>query len=190
MDELSLKLLNASKENKVVTLREQTFNLLLGLLKKNKIKNILEIGTGIGYSSYRLHLYDSNIVIDTIEKDQIRYNKAIELLGHFKNINFFNVDCFNFNNEKKYDLIIIDGPKNNQIKLFNYLLKFANEETIFFIDNLKLDKIRNLSNKNHYQEKIIKSLDSFYKFLINHNDFNFEYFDIDDGVMIGSKKWN
>ena len=46
---------------------------MCNFIKKNNIKNILEIGSAIGYSSIKMALVDKDIKITTIEKDNERY---------------------------------------------------------------------------------------------------------------------
>lgn len=46
--------------------------------KTKKSKNILEIGTAIGYSAIMMALVDENIKITSIEKDNKRYFEAIK----------------------------------------------------------------------------------------------------------------
>lgn len=190
MKNLEKIIIDYSKQMKVASLRNKTLNLLLDIIDKYKIKNILEIGTGVGYSSYSIIKKFSDVNIDTVEKSYDRYLLAKDFLSNFDNINVINEDCFVFNSDKKYDLIIIDGPKRKQKELFNHLLNFSSSKTIFFIDNIKLEKIRNIKEKTINQKKILESLDEFYFFLVNNNEIKFNYYDIDDGVMIGCKEWN
>lgn len=190
MEQIEKLITKYNKEFKVASLRDKTLNLLVDIIKENNINHILEIGTGVGYSAYSINKKISNLQIDSIEKSSERYNIAKKLLYDFKNINLYNIDCFEFKTCKKYDLIIIDGPKRNQIELFNYLQSFSLDNTIFFIDNIKLEKIRNIKEKNNNQIKIIESVDEFNAFLVNNKEIKFKYYDIDDGVMVGCKKWN
>ena len=59
---------------------------LLEYIKNNNIKNILEIGTAIGYSSIRMAQVNNDIKVTTIERDSKMYNEAL------KNIKSFNLD--------------------------------------------------------------------------------------------------
>ncbi len=179
-----------NEEYHVASLRDETMSFLFLIIEKNNIANILEIGGGVGYGAYRIVNRFPCVKIDSIEKNEDKTKIAKEILSDYKNITFINEDCYLFNTTKKYNLIIIDGPKRNQIKLFNHLLKFANNDTIFFVDNIKLLSLRNLKNRTTNQQKIIDSVDEFKQYLLTMKDLKFKYFDIDDGIMVGGIKWN
>lgn len=185
------KFIDISKKMNVSYLRDKTLNLVIDIIKENNIKTVLEIGTGVGYSSYMIATNFKNINIDSVELSQERFNVAKELLTDFENICIFNINCFQFKTSKQYDLILIDGPKRNQKELLNKLINYAHDDTIFFIDNIKLQKIRSINQKSNNQQKIIDSLDEFKTYLdTNPNNIKFKYIDIEDGVMVGSRKWN
>lgn len=173
----------------IPAIRKNTLTKLLEIIKFNDVKNILEIGTGIGYSSFCMFISNDKIQIDTLELSEERYNIANEMIGSYKSIMIHNIDCFDFDTDKKYDLIFLDGPKREQIKLLQHLFKFSHKNTLFFIDNIFLKHIRDLKNKTSNQIKILESLDELKNYLLDNELINFEIFDIDDGFAIGSKKW-
>ena len=57
---------------------------LLEYIKKNNIKNILEIGTAIGYSAIRMCLINNDVKVTTIERDENRYKEAVKNIKNFK----------------------------------------------------------------------------------------------------------
>ena len=99
-------------------LRDKTLEYIINIIKENKIKSILEIGTAYGYSSFAFNQIDCVDEILSIEKNKDNYLKAKNFLAGNKKINLVNDDCFNFVPNKKYDLIFIDGPKSRQDQLF------------------------------------------------------------------------
>ncbi len=189
MDKIS-ELKQKSIEMNVASLREATLSLLLEIIAKNGIHTILEIGTGIGYSAYMMTHKYPHLEIDTVEFSDERYVCACEMLKGINNIHLHHNDCFTYYSDKKYDLILVDGPKRNQDKLIEHLMSFAHDKTIFFIDNMDLKKIRDIKDKSNNQQRIIASLDEFKIYLEQHPKFKFKYIAIDDGVMIGKKQWN
>ena len=56
---------------------------LCDYIRKNNIKNILEIGSAIGYSAIRMALVDNDMKITTIERDNERYNEAVRNIDEF-----------------------------------------------------------------------------------------------------------
>ena len=189
MDKIA-KLKQISIDMNVASLREATLSLLLDIIDKNDIKSVLEIGTGVGYSAYMMHTHKPTLKIDTIEFSDDRYATACEMLKGINEISCHHTDCFQFTSDKQYDLILVDGPKRNQDKLIEHLMQFTNDHTIFFIDNMDLRKIRDIKEKTNNQKHIIASLDEFKKYLLVHPTYEFVYHALDDGVMIGKRKWN
>ena len=75
-----------AKENNVPIMMDDGIDFLTSLIRQRKVKNILEIGTAIGYSAIMMALVDENIKITSIEKDNKRYFEAI------KNVKKFNLE--------------------------------------------------------------------------------------------------
>ena len=66
-----------AKENKIPIMQKDGILYLTNYIKENNIKNILEIGSAIGYSAIMMARLDKNIKVTTIEKDKDRYNIAV-----------------------------------------------------------------------------------------------------------------
>src|SRR5574344_1449800 len=73
-------------EYKVPIMLPEGINYLTSYIKDNNAKEILEIGTAIGYYSIKMALVDKDIHITTIERNMDMYNLAI------KNIKDFGLD--------------------------------------------------------------------------------------------------
>ena len=78
MDEYFLEIEKYAKENDVPIMNKRGINFLCKLIDKNDVKNILEIGSAIGYSALKMASVSNDIKIVTIERDQERYLKAIK----------------------------------------------------------------------------------------------------------------
>ena len=65
-----------AKENKIPIMQKDGIEFLVNYIKDNKIKNILEIGSAIGYSAIKMALVSNDIKVTTIERDIERYNEA------------------------------------------------------------------------------------------------------------------
>ena len=74
-------------ENHIPIIMDDTLEVIKKVLKENKPKRILEIGTAVGYSASCFAIYsDDDCKIDSIEIDEERYNEAV------KNIRLVEVD--------------------------------------------------------------------------------------------------
>lgn len=186
-----LELKNICINNNIPIIRDNTLDLILDWIKNNDIYSILEIGTAYGYSSLAFSMNEKINFIETIEKNFNNYKIAIDFISPLKieKLNLLNIDAFEYETNKKFDLIFIDGPKSNQIKLFNKYLHFLSDNGVIFIDNLYLNKIRNIpeESKTNSQKNIIKKVDEFVNYLKSQKSWKFELIDIDDGVGIVKK---
>ena len=119
-------------------------NFLQFLIKANKFKSCLEIGTFTGYSSLSMALsLPKNGKVYAIDKD-INTNKIA--LNFFKEAKVNNKIFIETNNainalkkltksKKKFDLILIDADKESYIKYFNYSVQLISKRGIILIDN-------------------------------------------------------
>ena len=129
------------KENKVPITLDDTLIFLIQTINENKSKQILEIGTAIGFGSISIATNTECEHIDTLEIDTERYNIANE---NIKNKNLENkisthlTDAMEYlkNCTKKYDFIYLDGPKGQYINYLPYLIQILNKGGIIFADNL------------------------------------------------------
>ncbi len=119
-------------------------NFLQFLIKANKFKSCLEVGTFTGYSSLSMALsLPKNGKVYAIDKD-INTNKIA--LNFFKEAKINNKIFIETNNginalkkltknKKKFDLILIDADKESYIKYFNYAVQLITKRGIILIDN-------------------------------------------------------
>ena len=110
-----------AKENNVPIMMDDGIDFLTNLIRQRKVKNILEIGTAIGYSAIMMALVDENIKITSIEKDNKRYFEAIKNVKKFNledRITLIYNDALEIKLKDKYDLIFIDAAKSKNQDIF------------------------------------------------------------------------
>ena len=106
--------------NEVPIVDRLTLDLIKQLIRMNNVKNILEIGTAIGYSSMQFASISDDIHVTTIERNEtmIQYAKQNLATYHFENqvriIEGNALEQFENVNDKVYDMIFIDAAKRNQ----------------------------------------------------------------------------
>ena len=66
----------------VPIIKDEGLAFLLNFIKEKHSKNILELGTAVGYSSMEMAKLDSEIHIDTIEKKDDMYEQAMKELSN------------------------------------------------------------------------------------------------------------
>ncbi len=178
---------NDSRANKIPLVRDNTAVYLLEQIKKYNIKSCLEIGTAFGFSAAIMGIL-GNVEVVTLEKDPLRNMKAVSYLKPFKNIQCELIDCFEFYTDKKFDLIFIDGPKANQIQLFEKMINYLNDNGIVIIDNIYLNKIANLETRTPNQEKLLEAVHEFRDYIEHLDNFKCTIVDMDDGIAILERK--
>lgn len=162
---------------------------LLEYIKKNNIKNILEIGTAIGYSAIRMCLINDDVKVTTIERDENRYKEAVKNIKNFKledRINLIYKDAFDVYLDDKYDLIFIDAAKSQYIKFFEKFKLNLNKNGVIVSDNLNFHGLTHTDKeiKSRNVRGIVRKLNNYIDFLNNNNEFTTKFYDIGDGISI------
>lgn len=180
-------------KNHVPILQDISLDLILLLLKLKRPNKILEIGTAIGYSAIKMALVSDDITITTIEKDEKRYDIAVDNINKFNlndRINIILGDALETIIDGEYDLIFIDASKGNNINFFNKYSKNLSSYGIIITDNLLFHGLVRdeslIETKN--QRGIVRKIKQFVEFLDNNQDFKTEYLDVGDGIAISRRK--
>lgn len=178
----------------VPIIKDEGLAFLLNFVKEHNIKNILELGTAVGYSSMLMASLDKDIHIDTIEKMPDMYNQAIV---NIKNNNLDNqITCYHmpieeFKTDKIYDLVFVDAAKAQYGKYTEQFLPNLKEDGFMLYDNMifhgliyKVDEIESKNLRN-----MVKKIIKFREFVKNDNRFDIIMFDnIGDGILILSRR--
>ena len=181
-----------AKENNVPIMMKDGIDFLTNYIKENSIKNILELGTAIGYSSIKMALVDKDIYITTIERDENRYNEAIKNIKKAElgdQINVILDDVFNIDLDFKFDLIFIDAAKAQNIKFFNKFKNNLTENGVIITDNLKF---HGLVNSEHIESRnvrgLVRKIKNYVEFLKENDEFETTFLELGDGISISKKK--
>lgn len=166
------------------------------IVKMKKCKNILEIGTAIGYCSINLALIDENIHIDTIEKKEnmfIKANENIKKINLQNQIKTFMADALEFDisllENRKYDLIFIDAAKAQYQRFFEKYSLLLNDNGIVVSDNLLFHGLvekENIDGKD--LRALIRKIKNYNNWLFENEMFDTTFLRIGDGMAISLKK--
>ena len=181
-----------AKKYNIPIMQKDGINFLTNFIKENNIKNILEIGTAIGYSAIKMALVDKDINIISIERDDIRYNEAIKNIKKFKlddRIKLIEDDAFNVELNDKFDLIFIDAAKSQNIKFFNKFSKSLSKNKYIITDNLKFHGLVESNEKlSKNLRQLIKKIKDYIEFLKENKDYETIFYDVGDGISISKKR--
>lgn len=181
-----------AKENYVPIMLKDGIEYLCNYIKENNIKNILEVGSAIGYSAIKMALVSEDITITTIEKDENRYSMAVDNIRKFnlnKRINIILGDAKEVELTDKYDLIFIDASKGNNIYFFEKFTDNLAEDGVIITDNLsfhgRVEDASLITSKN--QLGIVKKIKTFIEYLDNNKEFTTTYVSVGDKIAISKK---
>ena len=193
MEEKIKELEEYAINNNIPIMQKDGIEFLINYIKENNIKNILEIGTAIGYSSIRMALVNENIKVTTIERNKDRFEIAENNINSFnlKNrINLIYKDALEVELNDKYDLIFIDAAKAQNIKFFEkYKNNLENNGTII-TDNMYFHGLIFKDNKDiesRNLRQLMRKLKNYHKFLKENKEYNTEFIDLGDGIAITKK---
>lgn len=180
--------------NNVPIMMDEGIDFLTTFILKNHVKNILEIGTAIGYSAIMMALVDPNVKITTIERDEIRYLEALKNVKAFdleNRITLIYNDAFNVKLDEKFDLIFIDAAKAQNIKFFEMFERNLEYRGVIITDNLKFHglvekKEEEIKSKN--LRALVRKIKDYVDYLKTNEKYNTEFFEVGDGISVSKRK--
>lgn len=182
-----------AEKNNIPIMQKDGIKLLESYIKDNEVKDILEIGSAIGYSAIKMALIDKQIKITTIERDEERYKEAIKNINDFKlnsQITIILDDALDIEISGKYDLIFIDAAKAQSIKFFEKFQTNLKDNGAIITDNLNFhgltNNIENIKSKN--LKALIRKINNYKEFLKKNEEYVTKFYDDGDGISISRKK--
>lgn len=195
-DELN-KIREYAKENHIPIMLNNTAKFLIKTIKENKPKNVLEIGTAIGYSGIAMLNSLEDLNLKTVELSEDRFKLAVENFNKFgfaNRVEALNEDALKtltelIRNQEKFDFIFLDGPKGQQYLYFPMLKELLNKGGVLFVDDIFYHKnyIEKDGFVGHKHRSMVRNLEKFINLVQNDSDFSKEYYEIDEGVLIAKK---
>lgn len=182
-------------DNKIPIMEYDGIEFLTKYILINNIKNILEIGTAIGYSAIKMCLIDKDIMVTTIERDKERYNEAVKNVKGFNledRINLLYGDALEVDVTGSYDLIFIDAAKSQSIKFFSKYEKLLNDNGAIITDNINFHgyTFSNEKINSRNLRQMIRKIREYLDWLDNNKDYITEYKNIGDGLTISKRNKN
>lgn len=182
-------------ENNVPIIEKKSIAFIMKYIKSKNIKNVLEIGSAIGYSAILMASSSPDVVVTTIERDEVRYMEALKNVkkcGLEKKINVVFQDALELNLQEdlKYDLIFIDAAKGQYTKFFEKYKHFLNENGTIITDNINfhgyVGSSSTIDSKN--LKSLVEKIENYVDFLKENTEFDTKFYDIGDGLSVSTKK--
>ena len=190
MDNIINEMEEYAKENNVPIMTKDGIEFLMNYIKDNNIVRILEVGTAIGYSAIRMCTVRDDIVVTTIERDEVRYKEAVKNVskaGFDNRIKLIFGDALEVELEGEYDLIFIDAAKAQNQKFFEMFKRNLKPTGTIITDNMKFHglvdtPIEQINSRNLRQ--LVRKVRNYTEFLKNNDEFNTEFLSLGDGIAI------
>lgn len=179
-------------KNNVPIMSEETIETIKNIIMVNEVHTILEIGTAIGYSTICFASTPGVTNITSIERDPVRGKIAKENVkkSELKNINLYENDALDIEIKDKFDLIIIDAAKSQNMKFFNKFKENLNEDGIIIIDNLSFHGYVNQETRiqSRNLRQMVNKIRKFIDFLNNNEEFTVKYIEVGDTLGVCKRK--
>ncbi len=193
MDDLIKEMECQAEEKNIPIMQKKGIDFLCKIIDKSDVKNILEIGTAIGYSAIKMALVNDNITVTSIERDQDRYIEALKNIKKAKldkRINVIFGDALDTKINEKYDLIFIDAAKGQYIRFFEKYKENLNPGGIIVSDNLSfhglVEQKERIESRNLRQ--LVGKIKKYIEFLENNKEFKTKFYKLGDGIAISLKE--
>lgn len=194
MKEKIIEMEQYAKEHNVPIIEKDSIAFIMKFIKANDVKEILELGSAIGYSAILMASVKDNIKITTIERDETRYMeclKNVKECGLENKINVVYQDALEVNlSGVSYDLIFIDAAKGQYTKFFEKYKYFLNPGGVIITDNLKFHG--HVGNRNNIASRNLKQLvgkiENYIDFLKENEEFETKFYDVGDGLSVSIRK--
>ncbi len=177
-------------ENHIPIIMDDTLEKIEEILKEEKTKRILEIGTAVGYSATMFAKYtDEDCIIDTIEIDEERAKEAkenIEKIGVADRINIMVGNAVDIlpTISQEYDIVFIDAAKGKYPVFLENAIRLIKNGGLILADNI-LYKGYVMSDYNkHKQRTAVRHLREYIQEITENEKLESEILEIGDGLAI------
>ena len=183
-----------AREENIPIIQDEGMEFLETFIEKKNIKNILEIGTAIGYSAIRMALIREDIHVTTIERDEARYLEALKNIKRFNledRITLIFNDALNVELDGNFDLIFIDAAKGKNKDFFNHYERNLDVDGYIITDNMGFHgyvdmDIEDIESKNI--RGIVTKIKDYIYFLENHMLYKTTIYKIGDGIAVTERR--
>ena len=182
------------KEHNVPITLDDTLSFLIETINNNNCKQILEIGTAIGFGSISIAENTNCDSIDTVEIDEERFKIANQNIKDKKldskiKTHLVDAKLYIENCNKTYDFIYLDGPKGQYINYLPQLTKLLNSNGIIFADNLYFHgMVTGKIPTSKGCRAMIKGLKNYIHEITTNPIYDTAIYDIGDGVGVTKLK--
>ena len=183
-----------ARKNNIPLMKDDGMDFLSHYLEEHEnIRDILEIGTAVGYSEIRMAQVRWDMRIDTLEVNPEMYEQALANIADAElsdRITCWLGDGAQFETEKKYDLIFVDAAKSQYRRYMEHFMRNSLPGTVFIFDNLAFHGIVDDNSISHNRSTVqmVHKILKFREHLLNDERFETIYYpDTGDGIAVAKR---
>ncbi|MCM3710816.1 O-methyltransferase [Sporosarcina luteola] len=184
-------------EHRIPIMDSSGMETFIGLLRIQRPKRILEIGSAIGYSAIRMvsSLKEASVV--TIERDKERYASAVDYIersGFGERITIIEGDALLLSDDMLppvwYDALFIDAAKGQYKRFFEKYSEFVAKGGIIYCDNMFMHGAVMVPDEEvpKRNRTMIRNLKEFTSWVMKHPDYETSLLPVGDGILVAVKK--
>lgn len=180
----------------VPIIKDEGLAFLLETIERYGYRQILELGTAVGYSAMAMARLRKDIHVDTIEKNEEMYLQAQENIrneGLEGQIELFFMPIEDFHTDKRYDLIFVDAAKAQYGKYLEMFVGNLEDGGRFFFDNMVFHGLiyEQESIASRSLRSLVRKINAFREQVHNDERFDIIFYDnIGDGILLLSRRKN
>ena len=181
-------------EEKIPIMSDKGINYLTNFIIKNKIDNVLEIGTAVGYSAISMAIASPKLTITSIERDEQRYLEAVKNVKAFgleDRITLIFKDALEVNLDSEYELIFIDAAKGQNINFFEKFSRYLTEDGYIITDNMKFHGYVDMAEseiKSKNLRSLVRKIKEYHEYLKDNEEYVTEFVEVGDGLAVSTPK--
>lgn len=195
-NDLLMEMEQYAQEHHVPIMQLAAIDVLNQLLRLQKPKSILEIGTAIGYSAMRMAEALPYCQIVTIERDAERVHMAKSFISRSDVTNRITViegDALEVDVEaiqSTFDAVFIDAAKGQYQRFFEKYAPLVPSGGVLYIDNMYMHGLSDLDLKEVPKRKrtMIRNLKNFTDWIMQHPDYDSAFLPVGDGLLLCLKR--
>lgn len=186
--ELFPEIYNYAVDNYVPIIDSDALTVVKQYIAIKGVKNILEIGTAIGYSALHFASVNEGVHVTTIEKDadvhkiangnineSVYKDKIQTILGDAKEVELGN---------DRFDFLFIDASKGNNQLFFDKYREYLTDDALIIVDNIFVRGLivnEDVENKN--KRKLRDKVRTFNQ-AMKDSEYTTSFLNVGDGLLV------
>ncbi|MCM3743428.1 O-methyltransferase [Sporosarcina luteola] len=194
---LLLEMEEFAAEHRIPIMDRSGMETFIGLLRIQRPKLILEIGSAIGYSAIRMVSALKGASVVTIERDKERHASAVDYIkrsGFGDRITIIEGDALLLSDESlpalQYDALFIDAAKGQYKRFFEKYSEHVAKGGIIYCDNMFMHGAVMVPDEEvpKRNRTMIRNLKEFTSWVIKHPNYETSLLPVGDGILVAVKK--